>query len=122
MAAGVSGRDRVLGWVDAYERAWRTPGTEDLDTLFTPDAVYLLSPYDPPHVGLDAIARMWEAEREAYDEVFTLTREVVAVEGRTGVVRCVVRYGDPVRQEYTDLWVVELDDDGRCHRFEEWPF
>jgi hypothetical protein len=38
------------------------------------------------------------------------------------VVRIEVRYGRPVRQEYRDLWVLRLDDDGRCSWFEEWPF
>jgi signal transduction histidine kinase len=33
-----------------------------------------------------------------------------------------VGYGEPLRQEYRDLWIVTLDDDGRCTAFEEWPF
>jgi hypothetical protein len=122
MADERSPRERLLRWVDAYERAWRSLGTAMLAELFTGDAVYLQSPYDPPVVGLESIARMWDAGRDGPDEVFTMTREVVAVDGSTGVVRCVVRYGDPVTQEYTDLWVVELADDGRCRMFEEWPF
>jgi hypothetical protein len=38
------------------------------------------------------------------------------------VVRAEVRYGEPSCQEYRDLWVIRLDDDGRCTWFEEWPF
>ena len=34
----------------------------------------------------------------------------------------VVRYGEPVDQEYVDLWVVRIDDSGRAVHFEEWPF
>ena len=40
--------------------------------------------------------------------------EMVAVDGDTAVVRAVVREGDPLRQECTDLWLVRLDDHGRC--------
>jgi hypothetical protein len=40
----------------------------------------------------------------------------------TAVVRAEVGYGDPVRQEYRDLWVLRLGNDGRCSWFEEWPF
>jgi hypothetical protein len=47
---------------------------------------------------------------------------VVAVEGNTAVARVLVRYGDPVTQEYTDLWVMRFEDGGRCEWFEEWPF
>jgi len=46
--------------------------------------------------------------------VFTLRTEMVAVDGDTAVVRAVVREGDPLRQECTDLWLVRLDDHGRC--------
>jgi ketosteroid isomerase-like protein len=112
----------VEGWVAAYERAWRAPGTDRLAELFTADAIYSQGPYDEPVTGLAAIARMWEAEREGPDEVFSMTSSLVAVDDRTAVVRVLVHYGDPVSQEYSDLWVVSFANDGRCSSFEEWPF
>jgi ketosteroid isomerase-like protein len=120
-------RDTFAHWIEGYERAWRTAGTALLAALFAPDVVYLHSPYAEPVVGLDALARDWEAERETHDEVFTMVTRIVAVDaaatdGPTGVARVLVRYGDPVRQEYQDLWVVVFDPDGRARRFEEWPF
>ena len=74
----------VERWVAGYERAWRSPGTEALAGLFTADAVYSPSPYEEPVVGLPAIGIMWERERSAPDEDFTMTSEVVAVDGGTG--------------------------------------
>lgn len=118
----MSDADRLLGWVRGYERAWRTSGTETLSALFTEDAEYLASPYDEPAAGLPAIRAFWEEERGGPDEVFTMTAEVVATSGDTGVIRVLVRYGDPVVQEYTDLWVLRFAEDGRVSRFEEWPF
>jgi ketosteroid isomerase-like protein len=118
----VTNRGMVGQWLADYEAAWRSPGTDGLAELFTGDATYLQSPYQQPITGLDAIKRMWEEEREGPDEVFTLATEVLAVDGPTAVVRAEVRYGDPVRQEYRDLWVIRLADDGRCTWFEEWPF
>ena len=115
-------RTQVARWVAAYERAWRAPGTDALATIFTADARYLQGPYRQPVVGLPAIARMWDSEREGPDEAFRMTSDVVAVEGDTAVVRVEVRYGDPVHQEYRDLWVITFADDGRCGAFEEWPF
>lgn len=114
--------DRFLAWLDAYERAWRTAGTDLLAELFADDAEYRLSPYEPPRVGLAAIAAMWEEQRDSPDEPFTMTREVVAVDGATGVARVEVRYGDPVTQEYTDLWLVTFDATGRATRYEEWAY
>ena len=112
----------VLSWVDAYERAWRSPGTAALAEIFTADASYLQGPYREPVVGLPAIAEMWEAERDGPDEVFDMSREVVAVDGDTAVVRAEVRYGRPPHQENRDLWVLRFAADGRCAWFEEWPF
>ncbi len=115
-------RSTVGRWLAGYEAAWRAPGTEGLAGLFTGDATYLQSPYEQPVAGLDAIKRMWEDERQGPDEVFTVATDILAVDGPTAVVRAEVRYGDPPRQEYRDLWVIRLADDGRCTRFEEWPY
>jgi hypothetical protein len=115
-------RSRVTEWVAGYERAWRTAGTGGLAELFTDDARYLQGPYREWVVGLPAIGRMWDAERDGPDEVFKLTSEIVAADGDTAVVRVEVGYGEPVRQEYRDLWIIRFADDGRCRSFEEWPF
>jgi ketosteroid isomerase-like protein len=122
MMAAMTDRGAVRRWVEGYELAWRTPGTEGLAALFTADASYLLSPYEVPVVGLDAIRAMWDEEREGSDEVFALSSEIVAVDGGTAVVRVEVRYGQPVRQEYRDLWILHLQADGRCSSFEEWAY
>lgn len=115
-------RDDVLAWVAAYERAWRTEGTAVLADIFTPEATYQTAPYASPHRGLDAIARLWQAERAGPDEQFSLEAEVIAVERNTGVVRIEVHYGEPLNQEYRDLWIVTLDEARRCVAFEEWPY
>jgi hypothetical protein len=113
------GRGLIEGWVARYERAWRTAGTDPLRELFTEDASYRMSPYEEPFVGLTKIGEMWEAEREAPDEPFEMTSEIVAVDGQTGVVRVEVRYSD---REYRDLWLIEFAGDGRARAFEEWPY
>jgi ketosteroid isomerase-like protein len=115
-------RATVSRWLGEYEAAWRAPGTGRLAVLFTSDATYLQSPYEQPVTGLAAIGRMWEDEREGPGEVFTLATQIIAVDGPTAVVRAEVSYAGPPGQEYRDLWVLQLDDDGRCRWFEEWPF
>jgi ketosteroid isomerase-like protein len=115
-------RAMVRQWLTAYEAAWRAQGTQGLAEIFTDDASYRQSPYQEPVAGLDAIRRMWDDERDGPDEVFTIATDILAVDGPTAVVRAEVRYGDPVRQEYRDLWIMRLGDDGRCNWFEEWPY
>ena len=90
--------------------------------IFTPEATYQQGPYDERLTGATAVARMWEAERAGPAEVFRMTSEVVAVDGDTAVVRVEVWYGDPVQQEFRDLWVIRFAADGRSAAFEEWPF
>jgi ketosteroid isomerase-like protein len=113
-------RDAVENWLAAYERAWRAEGTEALAGLFAEDAEYRMSPYAEGARGLDAIAGLWEREREGADEGFEIGHELVAVDGDTAVVRVEVSYATGA--EYRDLWVLRLGADGRCADFEEWPF
>jgi uncharacterized protein (TIGR02246 family) len=120
--AAMADHAAVSRWVAGYEAAWRAAGTGALAGLFTEDASYLQFPYAQPVTGLDAIRQMWDAERDGPDEVFTLASEIIAVDGPAAVVRAEVRYGDPVSQEWRDLWVIRFADDGRCTQFEEWPF
>ena len=114
-------RDQLQAWIDTYERAWRTHGTDLLRELFADDASYSTAPFENPFRGLAAIADFWEEGRDGPDEEFTMTSEPVAVEGDTGVARIEVRYGDD-GSHYRDIWIVRLDDSGRCVHFEEWPF
>ena len=113
---------RIDAWVRAYERAWRSAGTDSLRKLFAEDAAYRMSPYEEPASGIDAIAELWEREREGPDEPFEMRHEVVATEGSVAVVRVWVQYGGPQRLQYRDLWIVRFAADGRCAEFEEWPF
>jgi hypothetical protein len=118
----MTGTDRVARWIERYERAWRTAGTEALADLFTADATYLAGPFEQPIRGLGRIEVFWEAERDGPDEVFTMRSEVFVDAGDRGVAKIEVEYGDPVTTRYRDLWLMEFADDGRVTAFEEWPF
>ena len=110
----------VDDWVAAYEALWRAPGTEMLAEIFASEAVYLPSPWARPLHGLQAIAEFWEAERDGPDEEFTMSSQVLAVDGASSVVRVEVDYSDGGR--WRNLWVLTFDGEGRCAFFEEWPF
>ena len=108
-----------MRWVAEYERAWRDSDVEAVPHLFTENARYRRSPYEKPLIGHAEIREFWPADE---GRTFTMTAEPVAVEGRDAVVRVEVRYGDPVTQEYRDLWVLRFADDGRVEDFEEWAY
>jgi ketosteroid isomerase-like protein len=111
----------VRQWVQDYERVWRTPETGQLGGLFTEEATYQMSPWEEPVRGAEGIAELWEAEREGPDEEFTLTSEVLTVDGDVAVVRAEVEYA-ATGHRWRDLWVLRFAADGRCAAFEEWPF
>lgn len=113
-------RDDVMLWVEAYEQGWHGEDIESVERLFTPSATYLRSPYDAPLVGHQAIREFWVDDEDG--PVFTMAAQVVAAEGTDAVVRVKVEYGDPVHQEYLDLWVLRFADDGRVEHFEEWAY
>ena len=113
-------RSAVNDWLARYERAWRSPGTAALDELFGDGVIYVASPWASPILGLESLRRFWDAARDGPDEGFRMTSEIVAVDGATAVVRVHVDYDDG--QRWRDLWVLTLDDQDRCERFEEWPF
>jgi len=116
----VPSRAEFEEWIDAYERAWRTVGTEVLAGLFTEGATYRMSPYADSARGLKEIGELWERERAGPDEEFEMSREVIAVDGDTAVARIAVEYADGNR--YRDLWIVRFAPDGRCREFEEWAY
>src|SRR5687767_6913940 len=92
MNNGVMDRRAVEQWVDRYELCWRTPQTDQLADLFLPGAIYIPSPWTKPLYGLEEIAEFWESERDGAGEEFTMSRDVVAVDGDTAVVRVFVEY------------------------------
>ena len=115
-------RAHFEAWILAYERAWRTPGTAALHSLFTDGAWYSPAPFEVTLIGRIAIAKFWDRERISPDEKFSFRADLVSVEGDTAVARVHVNYEDERGASYKDLWIIVLDDDGRCRHFEEWPF
>jgi len=106
-------------WVGRYERAWRDGDTEAVAALFSDDAAYRVSPYEPSAVGHDAIKGLWLDDPGTR---FSMNARVVAVDGDAAVVRVDVSYAAPKEQEYRDLWLLRFAPDGRCADFEEWAY
>jgi hypothetical protein len=108
-----------MQWVAGYERAWREGDLGAVTRLFSEEARYRRSPYTPSAIGHAAIQAFWQEDEGT---TFTVTARLVAVEGRQAVVRLEVQYGDPVTQEYRNLWVLHFASDGRVEDFEEWAY
>ena len=108
-----------MRWVDEYERAWRDSDREAVVRLFSDDAAYRASPYEPSKIGHDAIKAFWLDDA---GKAFGMTADVLAVDGDVAVVRVDVVYNGPPEEEYRDLWVLRFAGDGRVADFEEWAY
>ena len=110
-------------WVAAYENAWQTNDPDDIRGLFTDEAVYATQPWGEPWAGVDKIVDGW---LEARDEPgsYTFEWEVSGVDGDRVFIEGRTVYapdaGRPETRSYRNLWVIDLDEDGRARSFTEW--
>ncbi len=112
----------VQQWLERYIKAWRTAGVALLDELFTDDVMYIASPWRPAISGIKNVKAMWQKTRAGADEVFTIQTQIIATENQVAVVRVEVHYADDDPSQWRDLWILNFATDGRCAKFEEWPF
>jgi ketosteroid isomerase-like protein len=109
---------RVGDWIAAYVRAWNSNDPDDIGALFTDDATYRTEPFSEPWRGRAEIVERWlERKDEPGNSEFAWKPLVVA--GDLAVVEGTTRYREPA-DTYSNLWVLQLDADGRCREFTEW--
>ena len=113
--------DEASRWLDAYIDAWRTYDPAAIGALFADDAEYRYHPWDEPLRGRDAIVSDWLANK---DEPGTWDAEYTpwAIDGGRLVAAGTSRYaatGDAPERTYHNVFLVELDGQGRCTSFTE---
>lgn len=108
--------DRLTTWINGYVRAWNTNDPADIGQLFTDDALYYTAPFRDPWRGREQVVAEWldrkdEPGEAAFDwHPVVVTDEVAIIEGTTTYPT----------ETFSNLWVIELDGDGRCRKFTEW--
>lgn len=104
-------------WVEGYVRAWTSNDPAEIRALFTDDAEYRTEPWLGPTTTADGIAAMWQ---ERFDEPGTWEFEwdIAGIDGGRAFVQGVTRYAKGT--VYSNLWVIDLADDGRARRYTEW--
>lgn len=108
----------VTDWVEGYKRAWTSNDPDDIRALFTAEARYYTAPFRDPWEGMAEILAGWKG-RADHQGTWSFEYEVLSESGGLGVVQGVTHYRDQGR-DYSNLWLVWLDDDGRCTRFVEY--
>jgi uncharacterized protein (TIGR02246 family) len=109
----------VRAWVDRYREAWESNDPDTIGGLFADGARYHTEPYAEPIAGRDAIVADW-LERKDEPGQTSFRSEVLAIAGDVAFVRGWTTYFDPPQRDYSNLWVIRFDGDGRCEEFTEW--
>lgn len=104
-------------WIDAYVETWQSNDPEAIATLFTADGVYRPEPWETWN-GREEIVAGWLEHADkpgaADFQWWHLARDgdLWMVEARTAYRKR--------RREFANLWLIELDEEGRARGFAEW--
>ena len=110
-------RASIDDWVARYRVAWQSNDPDDIRGLFTPDGEYLTGPSEKPWSGHDEIVASWLRDADQPGDT-EFDGWVIAVDGDLGVVQARVDYREG--RLYDNIWLIELEPDGRARRFTEW--
>jgi hypothetical protein len=105
-------------WVEGYLAAWSSNDPQDIGRLFTDDARYYTAPHREPWKGRLGIVEGWIDRKDEPGE-WDFRYEVLAIADGIGFVRGWTTYHTD-EDDYSNLWVIRLDDAGRCSEFTEW--
>ena len=110
--------NRITAWVEGYQRAWNSNDPVEIGALFTEDARYYQRPHWAPWTGREQIIAEWLAHKDEPDD-YTFSWHPILTGPDVGVVQGETVYRDPP-QTFSNMWVIRLDDSGRCREFTEW--
>jgi ketosteroid isomerase-like protein len=113
----VTERADLEDWVRRYVDAWESNDPEEIGTLFTDDALYYTAPYRQPWAGREGIVAGWLDRKDEPGE-WRFSYEVLGIDGNVGFIKGVTTYGNG--DDYSNLWVIRLTEDGRASEFTEW--
>ena len=115
-------RDQFAAWLDRYLAAWRSGDTDEIGELFSDDVVYSQNGGQTSITGREAVVAHWleaayepEAEWEASYEPLAIEEQVHVAVGSTRYTR-----QDGVREDFSNIFVIRFDEDGRACDLREW--
>ncbi len=104
-------------WIDAYREAWESNDPAVVANLFTADGVYQVEPWWVQR-GREEIVAGWLEHADAPGDT-SFHWWHVARDGDLWIVEARTRYHN-LGKDYANLWLIELDDEGRARAFSEW--
>jgi hypothetical protein len=109
-------------WFESYVRRQEQRDATVVRELFAETGVYWWGPFYPPRHGVEAI---YEHHRNALSHQTDIKYEytIVATTKKYGVARFQLTLNEQMPGEpntYDGVFVVHLNDEGKCTLFEEW--
>jgi hypothetical protein len=111
-------KKNVDTWVAKYLTAWTTCAPADIEALFTADAEQHERPYETDWIGRDEIVEGWQSRAQWQEGGWSFDWDLLKIAGDTFVLSGTGTYTE--LGTFDNLWVVTLDDDGRCSEFRMW--
>ena len=109
-------------WLDAYGQAWENRNPEAAAALFNESGTYQVTPFLEPMRGRKAIFEYWsEVARTEKDIKFVY--EILVVKDELNIARwsaSFVRVPPGLRTKLDGIFLISLDDEGRCKSLREW--
>jgi hypothetical protein len=109
-------------WLNTYKRAWENFDTAASIALFTDDAAYQLSLFSEPLRGREALTAYW-SNVAASQSAVRFDYHILAVSDELGVNQWSASFMKRKTGKLIHLdgiFVVKLNDEGRCFEFREW--
>jgi len=111
-------KEGVKAWMAGYIQAWNSNDAQEIGQLFSEEARYYTGPFAEPWQGRQAIVDAWIARKDEPGS-FRFRYEILSASGGLGIVRGWTQYLNP-EKEYSNIWVMRFDEQGRCSEFIEW--
>ena len=109
-------------WLRGYKSAWENRDPQAAAALFTDDAEYYWTPFDPPHRGKEGIAAVWKGAVSQQKDI-NFTYDVLAVNGALGIARWhtkLTAVPDNTPVEFDGIIVATFAPSKHCREFREW--
>jgi hypothetical protein len=109
-------------WLDAYGEAWENRDAEAATGLFTENGSYQVTPFLEPMCGRQAIFEYW-SEMARTEENIRFGYEILVANAELKIARwsasfVIVPQG--LQTHLDGIFLISLDDDGRCKSLREW--
>lgn len=115
----MSNVEQLTDWLERYVQAWNTNDPAQIGALWSADAVYRTSPFADEWRGRDQIIERW-LERQDEPNSTSFRYAMIGFNAGGAVVRGWTTYHTNPPREYSNIWLIQLDDSGRCSEFTEW--